>query len=148
MAVGLIIGGLLTDWLTWRSVFFVNVPIGLLILVLAPLYIRQPERHPGRFDLPGALTSTLGMGALVYRFIRASEQGWGDGLVLGSFAAAVILLAAFLAIETRAEQPITPLKLPSPSSASAWWRGPSCPGSEPNHCSWPVVCWSPPASSG
>ncbi|MEV0912447.1 MFS transporter [Streptomyces hokutonensis] len=111
MAVGLILGGLLTDWLTWRSVFFVNVPIGLLILVLAPLYIRQPERHPGRFDLYGALTSTLGMGSLVYGFIRASEEGWSDGLVLGSFAAAVVLLAAFLAIETRAEQPITPLRL-------------------------------------
>ncbi|MFI1107936.1 MULTISPECIES: MFS transporter [Streptomyces] len=111
MAFGLIVGGLLTDWLSWRSVLFINVPIGLGILVLAPLYVRQPERHPGRFDIGGALTSTLGMGSLVYGFIRASEDGWGDGGTLGSFAAAVVLLAAFLVIETRAEQPITPLKL-------------------------------------
>ncbi|WP_246341429.1 MFS transporter [Streptomyces physcomitrii] len=111
MAFGLIAGGLLTDWLSWRAVLFINVPIGLGILILAPLYVRQPERHPGRFDIGGALASTLGMGSLVYGFIRASEDGWGDGGTLGSFAAAVVLLAAFLVIETRAEQPITPLKL-------------------------------------
>lgn len=111
MAFGLIVGGLLTDWLSWRSVLFINVPIGLAILVLAPLYVRQPERHPGRFDLGGALTSTLGMVSLVYGFIRASEEGWSDGLTIGSFAAAVILLVAFLVVETKAEQPITPLKL-------------------------------------
>ncbi|KUJ67392.1 MFS transporter [Streptomyces albus subsp. albus] len=111
MAFGLIVGGLLTDWLSWRSVLFVNVPIGLAILALAPLYVRQPERHPGRFDLGGALTSTLGMGSLVYGFIRASEDGWSDGLTLGAFIAAAVLLALFLFVEVRAEQPITPLKL-------------------------------------
>ncbi|MFJ6436967.1 MFS transporter [Streptomyces sp. NPDC091416] len=110
-AIGLLAGGLLTEWLDWRWVFFVNVPIGVLIAVLAPLYINESERHPGRFDISGALTSTLGMASLVYGFIRASEEGWRDSLTLASFGAAVILLASFVLIEMRAKEPITPLRM-------------------------------------
>ncbi|MGW7548877.1 MFS transporter [Streptomyces sp. NPDC054770] len=110
-AIGLLAGGMLTDWLDWRWVLFVNVPIGLLIVALTPQYINESERHPGRFDIAGALTSTLGMASLVYGFIRASENGWRDGLTLGSFAAAVVLLLAFVFIETRAKEPITPLRM-------------------------------------
>ncbi|WP_369029326.1 MFS transporter [Streptomyces adonidis] len=110
-AVGLLAGGMLTEWLDWRWVLFVNVPIGLLIAVLTPLYISESERHPGRFDLLGALTSTLGMAALVYGFIRAAEEGWRDSLTLASFGTAVILLAAFVLVEMRAKEPITPLKM-------------------------------------
>ncbi len=110
-AVGLLAGGVLTEWLDWRWVLFVNVPIGVLIAVLAPRYIRESERHPGRFDLTGALTSTLGMASLVYGFIRASEEGWRDDLTLISFVAALVLLAAFVFVERRTSQPITPLKL-------------------------------------
>jgi EmrB/QacA subfamily drug resistance transporter len=110
-AIGLLAGGMLTDWLDWRWVFFVNVPIGLLIVALTPQYINESERHPGRFDIAGALTSTLGMASLVYGFIRASEEGWRDGLTLGSFGAAVVLLLAFVFIETRAKEPITPLRM-------------------------------------
>ena len=84
---------MLTEWLDWRWVLFVNVPIGVLIAVLAPMYISESERHPGRFDIAGALTSTAGMASLVYGFIRAAEDGWRDSLTLGSFAAAVVLLA-------------------------------------------------------
>ncbi|MGP3774740.1 MFS transporter [Streptomyces sp. SDT5-1] len=110
-AVGLLAGGMLTDWLDWRWVLFVNVPIGIVIAALAPRYIKESERHPGRFDLPGALTSTLGMAALVYGFIRAASEGWSDGLATASFAAAAVLLVAFVAIERRTSQPITPLRL-------------------------------------
>ncbi|MER5513182.1 MFS transporter [Streptomyces sp. NPDC002763] len=110
-AIGLLAGGMLTDWLDWRWVFFVNVPIGLLIVALTPQYINESERHPGRFDIAGALTSTLGMVSLVYGFIRASEEGWRDALTLGSFGAAVVLLLAFVFIETRAKEPITPLRM-------------------------------------
>ncbi|MFG2970628.1 MFS transporter [Streptomyces sp. NPDC048288] len=110
-ALGLLSGGLLTDWLDWRSVFFVNVPIGLLIAVLTPLYINESERQPGRFDIAGALASTAGMASLVYGFIRVSEQGWHDGPALGSFGASVVLLLAFVFIERRAREPITPLKM-------------------------------------
>ncbi|NEB06916.1 MFS transporter, partial [Streptomyces sp. SID13726] len=105
-AIGLLAGGMLTEWLDWRWVFFVNVPIGLLIAVLTPLYITESERHPGRFDIAGALTSTGGMASLVYGFIRASEDGWRDGGTLVSFAVAVVLLGLFVAVESRAHEPI------------------------------------------
>jgi EmrB/QacA subfamily drug resistance transporter len=110
-ALGLLAGGMLTSWLSWRWVLFVNVPIGLLLAALAPLYITESERQPGRFDLAGALTSTLGMTALVYGFIRAAQDGWSNPAALGSFVAAVVLLGLFLSIETRTRQPITPLHL-------------------------------------
>jgi EmrB/QacA subfamily drug resistance transporter len=110
-AVGLLAGGMLTEWLDWRWVLFVNVPIGLLIAVLAPMYISESERHPGRFDVAGALTSTLGMASLVYGFIRAAEEGWRDSLTLGSFGAAVVLLLLFGFVEMRAKEPITPLRM-------------------------------------
>ncbi|MGC5396169.1 MFS transporter [Streptomyces sp. DT20] len=108
-AIGLLAGGLLVEWLDWRWIFFVNVPIGLLIVLATPRFIRESERHPGHFDVTGALTATLGMVLLVYGFIRASEEGWSDSLTLGAFAAAVVLLAVFIVIEGRSRQPITPL---------------------------------------
>jgi EmrB/QacA subfamily drug resistance transporter len=110
-AIGLLLGGMLTSWLSWRWVLFVNVPIGLALASLAPLYINDSERHPGRFDFPGALSSTLGMVSLVYGFIRAADKGWTDAWTLASFAAALVLLVSFVLIEARTEQPITPLHL-------------------------------------
>ncbi|MFD0371696.1 MFS transporter [Streptomyces sp. NPDC059071] len=110
-AIGLVGGGLLTDWLSWRWVLFINVPVGAALLIAAPALLHETERKPARFDLGGAFTSTVGMTALVYGFIRAAESGWGDVLTLASFAAAVVLLAVFVLIETHARQPITPLRL-------------------------------------
>ncbi|NGN68334.1 MFS transporter [Streptomyces sp. A7024] len=110
-AVGLLAGGMLTEWLNWRWVLFVNVPIGVLLVLLVPLYISESQRHSGRFDLGGALSSTLGMVSLVYGFIRAAEEGWRDTLALGSFALAAVLLVVFVAIERRAKEPITPLRM-------------------------------------
>lgn len=110
-AIGLLAGGMLTEWLNWRWVFYVNLPIGILIAVLAPVFINESERHSGRFDITGALTSTTGMASLVYGFIRAAEDGWSDGLTLAAFAAAVVLLTAFALIERRAKEPITPLRM-------------------------------------
>ncbi|MEV6019108.1 MFS transporter [Streptomyces sp. NPDC051997] len=108
-AIGLLAGGVLVEWLDWRWVFFVNVPIGLLIVLATPRYIKESERHPGHFDLLGALTSTLGMVLLVYGFIRASEKGWSNPLTLASFGAALVFLISFIAVERRSRQPITPL---------------------------------------
>ncbi len=108
---GLIVGGMLTSWVSWRWVLFVNVPIGVAIALLAPLFVNESERNPGRFDLAGALTSTAGMASLVYGFIRAAASGWGDRVTLGAFAAAVVLLASFVLVELGSEQPITPLHL-------------------------------------
>ncbi|MEV8629155.1 MFS transporter [Streptomyces sp. NPDC051079] len=110
-AIGLLAGGMLTEWLDWRWVLFVNVPIGLVIAFLTPRFINESERHPGRFDLAGALSSTLGMTALVYGFIRASEEGWRDSLTLVAFVASGVLLATFAVVESRAREPITPLRM-------------------------------------
>jgi EmrB/QacA subfamily drug resistance transporter len=110
-SVGLIAGGMLTDWASWRWVLFVNVPIGIAIVFLAPMYINETARRPARFDFLGAITSTLGVTSLVYGFIRASEQSWGDSLTISSFVAAVVLLALFILVESRVSQPIVPLRL-------------------------------------
>ncbi|MFJ4777357.1 MFS transporter [Streptomyces sp. NPDC088762] len=110
-AIGLLAGGMLVEWLNWRWVLFVNVPIAVLIAVLAGKVIRESERHPGHFDLAGALLSTTGMVALVYGFIRASQDGWRDPITLGSFGAAVVLLTLFMLNERRSPQPITPLHM-------------------------------------
>jgi predicted MFS family arabinose efflux permease len=92
-------------------VFFVNVPIGVLLLVLARRELPETERHQGGIDIPGALTSTLGMGALVYGFVRAASDGWGNAGTDAAFAIGVVLMGAFVAIERRADTPITPLRL-------------------------------------
>ena len=96
-ALGLLLGGILTSWLSWRWVFFVNVPIGVLIAAVAPLYINESERREGHFDLAGALTATAGMTALVYGFISAAQRNWHDKITVASLAscqAALALLAA------------------------------------------------------
>ena len=110
-ALGLIAGGMLTDWISWRWVLFINVPVGAVLLISAPLFIAETDRRPGRFDLAGSLTSTLGMTALVFGFIRAAEQDFGDPVALGALGAAVIQLALFVAVEAHVRQPITPLRL-------------------------------------
>ncbi len=110
-SVGLILGGLLTAEASWRWVMFINVPIGLAVVLLAPLVIQEPERQSGRLDIAGALTATGGMTALVYGFIRAASSGWGDRTTLSAFALAAVLLALFLAIEVRTPEPLVPLRL-------------------------------------
>jgi EmrB/QacA subfamily drug resistance transporter len=110
-SVGLVLGGLLTDLISWRAGLFINVPVGALLMWLAPRYLEDTEPQPGRFDVPGAVTSTLGMTALVYGFVRAAEAGWGDAVTIASFAAGHALLAAFVVTERRAVHPITPLRL-------------------------------------
>jgi EmrB/QacA subfamily drug resistance transporter len=111
-AVGLVVGGMLTDFGSWRWVFFVNIPVGAAILLLAPRYIPETEKHRGgRFDIAGALTGTIGMASLVYGFIRVAESHWGDSRALTSFAIAVLLLASFLVNETRVERPLVVLRL-------------------------------------
>jgi EmrB/QacA subfamily drug resistance transporter len=110
-SLGLVLGGVLTQWVSWRSGLFINVPIGFALIWLAPRYLPETEREPGRFDLAGAAFSTLGMTAVVYGFVRAAADGWGDRLTIASFVVGVGLLAAFAVTEMRAEQPITPLRL-------------------------------------
>jgi EmrB/QacA subfamily drug resistance transporter len=111
LAIGLVIGGILTAWVSWRWVLFINVPIGAVILVLSRRYLEEPPRHPGRFDLVGAVTSTVGMVTLVYGFISAASHGWRATQTLVAFAVGLVVLAAFLINEIRATQAIMPLHL-------------------------------------
>jgi EmrB/QacA subfamily drug resistance transporter len=110
-SVGLVLGGMLTDWISWRWGLWINVPVGLVLVWLAPRVLAETQRRAGRFDLPGAAASTLGMSALVYGFVHAAEAAWGDAVTIASFAAAAVLLATFVAVERRAAHPITPLRL-------------------------------------
>ncbi|NYG08531.1 EmrB/QacA subfamily drug resistance transporter [Phycicoccus badiiscoriae] len=110
-AIGLIAGGLLTNYASWRWVMFVNVPIGLVMLALSRTALPNSRAQHGRIDYAGSLLSTAGMTALVYGFIRAAADGWGSGGALASFAIAVVLLAAFIAVERAVAHPITPLHL-------------------------------------
>jgi EmrB/QacA subfamily drug resistance transporter len=110
-AAGLLAGGALTQFATWRWVFFVNVPIGIAVIALGALVLDETERVRGRFDLVGALTSTGGVGALVYGFVQAASAGWFSAGTLAAFAVGVVLLAGFVLAETRAAHPILPLRL-------------------------------------
>ncbi|GAX54422.1 MFS transporter [Streptomyces olivochromogenes] len=108
--VGLLLGGALTDVLDWRWVFFVNIPIGLAVLAGTRTLV-EAERHPGRLDVPGAITGTGGLIALVYGITRGGEHGWTGGVTLVVFAAAAVLLAAFLYLQARTIDPMMPLRL-------------------------------------
>jgi EmrB/QacA subfamily drug resistance transporter len=115
-AVGLIAGGLLTTYASWRWVLFVNVPIGLAAALAAPGVLPESTRQRGRFDLPGALTGTVGIAALVYGLSNAATtpdgvSHWGDAKVVASLAASAVLLAAFAVIETRSTRPLLPVRL-------------------------------------
>jgi EmrB/QacA subfamily drug resistance transporter len=115
-AVGLIAGGLLVNYLSWRWVMFVNVPIGLAVAALATRVLPESERRTGRFDLPGAITGSLGIAALVYGLSNAATSAsgvshWGDTKVIVSLVAAVVLLVAFGFIETHSQHALLPMRV-------------------------------------
>ena len=118
-ALGLIAGGVLTEWASWRWVMFVNVPIGAVVYALGRRVLPETTRKRGQFDLAGALTSTLGMGALVFGFVEAASRGWGNPRTIGSFVVGVALLTAFVQVERTAAEPITPLRLLTDASRSS-----------------------------
>jgi EmrB/QacA subfamily drug resistance transporter len=110
-AVGLLVGGSLTEALSWRWVLFVNVPIGVLVVLAAPRVLGETERHRGKLDLPGALSVTVGMSLLVYGFVHAASHPWGSAGTLVPLLVAAVVLAAFVGIEHRTGDPIMPLEI-------------------------------------
>ncbi|MFJ6247791.1 MULTISPECIES: MFS transporter [unclassified Streptomyces] len=109
---GAVLGGVLTDLLSWRWAFFVNVPVALAVLLVAPAVVREsrPAERP-RLDVPGAIAVTGGLLALVYGLTAAGEHGWTDPGVLVALVAAVALLAAFPFVERRSTAPLVPLRV-------------------------------------
>lgn len=110
-SLGLVIGGALAHWISWRAGFFVNVPIGAGMIALAPRFIPETGRARGRFDAFGALSATLGVGALVFGIINTADAGWTSPVTVTAVSAGVVLLVVFVLIEHRAAQPIMPLRL-------------------------------------
>ncbi len=110
-AIGLVAGGALTQLVSWRWVMFVNVPIGIAVLLVGRVVLVETERRRGHFDVAGALTSTLGMVGIVLGLVEAGTDGWSSLVTIGALAVGAFLLGVFVRIETRAEEPIVPLRL-------------------------------------
>jgi EmrB/QacA subfamily drug resistance transporter len=113
LAIGPLLGGLITEHISWNWIFFVNVPIGVLAVVSA--FVVVPESrdtsHEQRLDLPGLLTSGIGLFSLVYALIEANNYGWGSARILGLFAVAAVALGAFVLLEMRQRLPLLDLSL-------------------------------------
>ncbi|GII57678.1 MFS transporter [Planotetraspora thailandica] len=112
-AVGLILGGFLTQVLDWRWTFFVNIPFAAIAVAGAVFVIREPAgaRNGSGLDIPGVVLATLGLVSLVYGFTRAESDGWTAGATIGLFAAAVVLLVAFILVESKVRSPLLPLRV-------------------------------------
>lgn len=110
-SLGLVLGGIFAQLLSWRVGFFMNVPLGIVLWLSAARVLARTQRNDGRLDVPGAALSTFGMGALVFSVVRAGEAGWSQLGVLVGLAVAAVLLTAFIVHERRAAQPLLPLSL-------------------------------------
>ena len=111
VSFGLVAGGILTELASWRWVMLVNVPIGIAVAAMAWIAVPHTPRRHGRFDLGGAVTSTLGVSGVVFGFVHAASHGWGSPVTLATIIGGVALLIAFVVIERTAAEPITPLSL-------------------------------------
>jgi EmrB/QacA subfamily drug resistance transporter len=112
-AVGVLLGGVLTSYLSWPWVFFINVPVGLAILALSPRYLAESRVDVGHrhFDFAGATSITASLMLLVYGLTQATERGWSSALTVTTLAASALLAASFVAIERRAATPLLPFRV-------------------------------------
>jgi MFS family permease len=111
-AVGVLAGGILTTYLSWRWIFFVNVPVGALAFLATPRFVRESRAEEKKsLDVAGAVTVTAGLALLVFAVSKAPDHGWGSGWTLSRLAVAVLLLLAFVGIEARAKHPLMPFNI-------------------------------------
>jgi EmrB/QacA subfamily drug resistance transporter len=111
--IGVLLGGILTDTIGWEWIFFLNVPIALAVIALAPALLRESRAEPTarRFDFAGALSVTAGIAVLVYTLVEANDAGWGSAQTIGLFALSAALLAVFALVELRTRAPIMPFSI-------------------------------------
>lgn len=111
-AIGPVLGGWLIETLSWRAVFFLNLPLAALVIVISIRHVPESaNQEKGKLDWPGAILATLGLGTLVYGLIESSSRGFTDALVLTSLTSAVVFLSLFLIVEMRSRNPMLPLEL-------------------------------------
>jgi EmrB/QacA subfamily drug resistance transporter len=111
-AIGPLVGGVLTSYVTWRAVFFVNVPLGIAAIAATYAWVRESrESRPRRLDLPGQLALTAGLFLLVFALLRGNDEGWGSTLIVGSLVGAAVFLGLFAYAELRSHEPMLPLEL-------------------------------------
>ncbi len=122
-SLGLVLGGTLVQALDWRWVFYVNVPIGLLVLLLGAIALPATGRASKRFDFIGAASSTLGIGSLVYGLVNAASNGWAKPVTITALLVGAALLVGFVVNERYAAEPITPLRLFANVSRSSAFAG-------------------------
>ena len=111
LAIGPVLGGLISQHLHWGWIFLINVPVGVITFAIAVLYVDESRAELGdrQLDLPGLVTSALSLFALTYALIEGNANGWTSPLILGAFALAAVAAAAFLAIEARTANPMVEL---------------------------------------
>ncbi|WP_190274700.1 MFS transporter [Pantoea sp. At-9b] len=110
-SIGLVLGGLVADLLSWRVGFLINVPIGIVLIWAANRFIPETELHIGRLDIPGTVLSSAGMAAIIYGTISSAQVGWHSSITLLALIGGIALLAAFIFIESRISDPLIPLRL-------------------------------------
>lgn len=111
VAVGPLVGGALVEHVSWESIFFLNVPIGIVGIVAAVSRLQESRGPAKAIDVPGLLTFSSGLFFLIFALVRGNAEGWGSGLIVGFLLAALVLLAAFVAVERRSASPMLDLSL-------------------------------------
>src|ERR1700712_3131016 len=110
-SLGMVLGGLFAELISWRAGFYINLPVGIVMLILGLRFLRETPHDAGRFDLIGAICSTVGVGALVFGIINSADIGWDSAETIISLLVGIILLVTLVLHESRAQQPIMPLQL-------------------------------------
>ncbi len=117
---GVFLGGVLTEWVDWRWVFFVNIPVGLAVLAASRSLLPAPTPRRGSLDIAGALSVTAALSLLVYAIVRAPQVGWGSMETIAELTGSVVLLTLFVMIQARRREPLMPLAiLRAPNLAAA-----------------------------